>query len=309
MPKEERIIAGIPVASYFPERWQARRDFLSERAKIGEEDDGRYTNQYGDYGQYGLIQNRKHEYYFKFISGFGNIREGSFDLVGLESFFAKRFNKILETKNGKVPAIAIDIGGMQGRSWLRLAKRFEKEVRASQAVFVVTNLFYKPEEECMYYGDSELKELFEGAGDLVYFLNCQVGDLRRRTLELPNGQAVSTKGNVDIINEQFSLHNWGYIPEVEIIQAASLLSPYGMYTIQTGKYLTDELYGLPSGANLARETGIALAHQEMCRRFGLNRVTHVEAGDFQGQEIDISRNFYLFKKASSPLIEVNQQPK
>lgn len=42
----------------------------------------------------------------------------------------------------------------------------------------------------------------------------------------------------------------------------------------------------------------------MQRRYGMVRVTHVEAGDLQGEEIGVSPG--IFKKSNAPLIEVNR---
>lgn len=69
------------------------------------------------------------------------------ELLGTEAVLYEAMKKILDKrkKAGKSgPAIFLDFGGMWGKSWLRIASKFSKEIARGEACFVVSNISLDP---------------------------------------------------------------------------------------------------------------------------------------------------------------------
>lgn len=301
MFNEQEKFIGFPVASGFHERAKARVQFLKELSKKRSEDWGFLSNTNGEYDSHGILR-QNHEY-FSYARPMR--RKSEYDLIGMELFFENYIEKLFQKKVDQ-PVIAIDLGGMQGRSWLRLAKRFEKEVDNSKIAFIVTNLAYDPKKWAEEkYPSKRYGQIMEESGHLVHFLNLTVYKARRTSIQLKNGRKVPLQGNTDIVNERFSVHHWSYVPEIEIVEAASLLSSFGIYVIDGGDGFLDPLPNvyLSDGD---RSQGIVLAHEEICKRFGLLNITNVEKGDYESYNFGLRRFFYLFRKPDAPPVEANE---
>lgn len=327
---EVSYFRGIRVAPHFRSRFRTRTDFKRAITELGKEPhSGIFENRDGDYGEFGLVigdhdfgqeQRRQKQPWEKGYIVLGEYGRIDFDeLVGLERFFAKQARKLLELKGRDAPVVMLDIGGMTGQSWSRLALTFETEVRDSQIAFVVSNLVYDPEKHLddeLKYKRAEVRDLLTRGRPLVHFVQADAAQLRRESITLPNGKDFRIKGNVDLLHECFALTYWSYIPEFEMLQAASLLSEYGTYIIQRGDKLTgshrdyhleneEDWMDANFQRNSARETAVYFTLDEIEKRFGLKRVKRVEQGEMVDTYIFHS---FVFRKSSAPRIEVNRAP-
>jgi hypothetical protein len=76
------------------------------------------------------------------------------ELLGVELTLADMMQQQLDQwRDGDQPLIMVDIGGMVGLSWFRLANHFSESIRAGKMAFVVTNLNIDSEEVLQRIGD------------------------------------------------------------------------------------------------------------------------------------------------------------
>lgn len=307
---------GIPVADHFEARLKDRKAYKETLEEQGRED-GPITFNYrsGDYGQSGLVQGQ-HE--FRNCSSnqknhpcYYNHRSRPADLIGLENFISKQAQKLFALKEDK-PVVILDMGGMVGLSWSRIALAFQKEIKDSQIAFIVSNLVYQPrahlEEESSGLNRFDEIPVLREAEPLVHYLNGDASDLGSQFITLPNGRKIPLAGNIDIIHERLALTYWSYVPELEILEAANLLSQYGTYLIERGKKWvgSSNCDHLKEKEELlsyeARREGIQLGFIEIQKRFGLMGITTIEYGDLAGTKIS---NLWIFRKPDAPEVEAN----
>ncbi len=250
------------------------------------------------------------------ISGYHPIREvstrrsGLVTLSGYEVFLYDTAQQLLKSKPDS-PVIIFDVGGGAGNTFSRLAMTMQQEVEDSRIAFVVSNLMATPEEQIgthrlmrlrgnspVRYDLNRISSELDAARDSIHFINGRFGNLHRQTITLPNRTQVDLNGNVDFLNEKYSVSTHSYIPESDITRMAGMLSPYGIYSVNQGSMVDDTItdFFIPQ-----RRQGIEHAHRAIQTDFGLRRVTTIEAGRFEGKTL---ANHQIFKAPQAPLIVV-----
>lgn len=316
---------GFSTAPFFRERETRRKAFLqtvgvrSNESWQRVDDYGKNHNREGDYSGNGFGIKGEYPHQFLPESHYTHRRNGEqLDcyVKGIDSFIADRIRKVLALKKD-VPVVALDIGGMVGVSWSRLARLFEQEVEEGRVVLVVSNLAYDPDQDLAKEILGKVnRTIVNEARGLAHYIVADPSRLTETQVQLPDGSSLPLAGNVDVAFERFSLHYWSFVPEAEIPQVASLLSRYATYVVNGG----DNPIGFHSTLHLnpgqfeqhrmeeeARIAAIGIAHEEIQRRFGLRKVTHVESGELAGKELN-GWNDHFFLKADAPSLEVNKQP-
>lgn len=314
LEEQEVIKLGGRIAPMFNRRCGRRLDFLQTHQLGGREPDRAMGyNRSGDYGQECLVacdyQLGGNEYWRRqepFWDEF-NHRSNPWELVGLELFYAKQIRKVLERKP-EVPALLVDVGGRVAVSWARLTKEFEEEIRSSRIAFVASNLVYGSPADFIDEEDYIAnRQVVDGTQGLLTYIKGDAGTLLETELTLPNGHQLPLRGNVDILHERYSIHQWSFVPELEILQAASLLSPFGLYLAISGR--PDGPIGLhldgSMGEEIARLQGIRFAHQALVEQYSLRVITEVEGGDLKDAEFS-GRYWWIFRKEQAPPIEINR---
>lgn len=303
-------LAGIPRADGFHARGKEHIRMLRGFRERGKEWGSSYENRSGDY------TGRRFFAGDEFVSRNEwdiPLRRSETELVGLEKYFERMVLKLLEMKNGMdTPVVMLDIGGFMGQTWMRIGKRFEEEIRNSKLVLLVSNLAYNPEEHFEQelnpgrIGHSKaqaIKDLDRSARELVLYHVGNSRTLRRTEIGTYDDKRFPLQGNTDFIFENFSLHYWSWVPELEILEAASLLSPIGTYLTSGGDYKVGS-YGYEH--NEQRMAGIDIAHDEIKTRFNLLRVEQAEEGSLKGARLGY--DYWYFKKPTAPKYEVNWGP-
>lgn len=152
----------------------------------------------------------------------------TFDLCGAEVVFYELLKKKLKERKERgdqTPVVAVDIGGMYGVSWCRLAKHFEKEVVAGEIQFVVTNLAndnsniessFKAEMAADPIHSRPL-EVFEQAHHLVQYKKMDVAELWE-----------VYRGKVDLVHEKMSLTH-SMVPDTDFPLAVECLNDSGVF--------------------------------------------------------------------------------
>lgn len=221
------------------------------------------------------------------------------DLRSMELFLAGHINSLMAVKTD--PILVMDIGGMAGLSWVRLAKHFEKEVKEGRIAFVVTNLIHSPEKNVNLGGrlNQEEKSFIDKNHDLVHFQIAKPSEFRKIEVTLPDGRKVKLGGQVDIAFENLSVTPWSRAPDLDILRIGSLLSPYGAYFVPTRD--TESVFS-PDTKNEQTERidGIKLAHKQLQTIFGLKRVTHIEDGPYLNKDL----RYIVFKGKQAPDIRI-----
>lgn len=221
-------------------------------------------------------------------------------LRNLELFFSEYLQKQMELKRAE-PVIAVDIGGMLGLSWVRLAKHFENEVKEGRIAFVVTNLTYQrhdiladpkltPEEQTFLVNNE----------NLVHFCNAAASNLPNLTIILPNDRTIALRAHSDLVHECNSVTCWSKIPDLDIYILGILLSPYGAYFVHEID-AHDLNMCLDSNEEELRLEGIVRAHNRLIRQLGLTKISTVEAGEY----LDQPMQYIVFRQHNAPLVTVN----
>lgn len=141
-------------------------------------------------------------------------RESQDQLIGTEKVIGDEIRRRLLNKSSAAPVIAVDFGGTQGLSFMRIAKSLELEMGAISSrklIIIVTNI--NPIEKIGVNGlSSEESVFFEENRELVTYIAATANELRRHVIETSNG-SVPVRGNVDIIHESYAIQH-SKIPDV-----------------------------------------------------------------------------------------------
>lgn len=258
------------------DRWRANRDLQRET-----KDD--WTLHLGDYGDEKILESDswdRVDYLDERVAG------NETELLGAEKHLASIIRKKLEDKSNTEPFIVLDIGGMNGTTWLRLAEEFEEEVRTSRVSFVVSNLKFVPgsetEDRSLYGHDTKVSKDYVDTTrkkGIVNYVQGNLGRLRRKSISLPNGRELKLEGNCGLIHESSSVSAWSLIPELELQRIPNLLKENGVYISPTSE---------PSGEKMGNEVqrkyyhqrseGLTKARSDFVNRHGLRNVSRVEGG-------------------------------
>lgn len=229
-------------------------------------------------------------------------RESTVGLIGTELYLRNLIREMLE-KQSKHPVVVLDIGGMVGLSWARLANHFQKQIANNQLAFVVSNLTYIPNFKDKNLGlkyedilTEDEKEFLVQTGSLVHYVNSDISLLRRQKINLPNGQTIPLQGNIDLAYETRSITAWSNVPDLDILRIPGLLSPQGMYFVH--ELDTLELQGEMSlREEKVRIQAISNAHRALVERYGLKMITETE------DSIKRPLNYIVFRRELAPKIK------
>ena len=294
-----REIAGVTLGSNLKERLREQGEHVEGLKKGAEKEI--YTNIRGDYSDRNddLLASSEQDYTRSFE------RHNVNEVVGLEQYFADLIERLLEIKKGQEPVVAVDVGGMFGLTWSRLADHFADRIKAGEVALVVSNITRDPAKqrndpnEYKHFSFTEEEvALLQKTSPLLHLIS-GTARLDRQQIQLPNHQILPLKHAADIIYEYFSLTAWSKVPDLDILKMAKLLSPYGMYftehnvnRIIRGERTTEE--------KTERLTAIELARQQLVD-YGLTRRTQVEAGKMKGKQL----RYDVFKGPLAPPITLD----
>jgi len=159
-------------------------------------------------------------------------------LEGIETIIYKQAMEVLEAKkkdNVGKPVVVLDLGGMYGLTFLRLAKATEELVKEGKIVYVVSNLTFNPgiisEDQVKEFpglNHSDYNDFFLQNRGLVHFIVSDVDELGDTQIDLPDGGNLQLGGNIDIIHEQSALGK-STIPDSDLPTLGKTLSPYGIF--------------------------------------------------------------------------------
>lgn len=125
-----------------------------------------YNNVAGDYRSISMVEGYNQRRLIQISS------DELITLSEKEVFLRDHIERLIEERQGSVPVVCWDDGGAISKTWLRLAKSFEREVEAGSILFVSSNLLFKPEDFCEQKGMApENVNFLSQNKDLVRFIN------------------------------------------------------------------------------------------------------------------------------------------
>lgn len=274
--ERERLLCGVPIKFGPDFIRRLRYQNLFERGLNFDGVELLWAFTKGDYSGWSLLKQA--------CLDAGSDRETP-DLHGVEIYLKNLIKNLL--KGADRPIVAVDVGGMLGLSWGRLAKYFEREVHESKAVFVVTNLSHITDTPLPKLEDVSRKEahLFKNTkrAGLVHYICATPRQLQRTQLTLPDGRVIGLRGNVALLHDYCAVTMFSHSPEDEILRLASTLSKDGSY--YSYNILPPNSYH-------------ELTYDNIQRLFGLTRVETVEEGPHAGTPLAYS----VFRKPDAPKV-------
>jgi len=224
-------------------------------------------------------------------------------LSAAEESYREILEQLINSSSSDRPVVALDIGGMAGITWCRLANHFRKEVEAGKVVFVVTNVESNFEDQfaknvdrdTLHEGDLELFRKTKSEG-LVKYITADVMSLRKTTIEI-QGKSIRLLGNVDLLNERTAVTAHSRIPEIHIPRMLETLSDKGIYVCW------DNTISLQFGDDYAEDRNIAFfdAINYSMDYFKLERISEIEEGIQKGEEVKP----IILRKSGGPKIKAD----
>lgn len=292
-------------AGSIKKRYKSQMDFY--KYALPDAQNGNYDYKKGDYRGFEnfVAELVDFKHWKRLFENIPNLR--SDELIGMEVFLYDILRKLLQIKDG--PVVVLDVGGLIGMTWNRLAKHFKSEIENSRIAFVVSSVNYKPNKKCINTLSNEENDLLARNLDLIHYLTGRTSQLRRATITLPNGTDIKLEGNTDLIYEKHSLTPWSKIPDIEILRLGKLVSPYGFYFVRRMDVVNHYGHNIPFQSieeqRYNRDVAIKFAHEQLVSKYGLKRVYSIEDGDLASQ----SMRYFVFKGKKAPKIAVNLNPK
>lgn len=159
-------------------------------------------------------------------------RKDQSELMGTEIVLYGVMEKIINERKSlglTGPAIFLDLGGMWGESWLRLADKFRDQISSGEVCFVVSNIYLNPSEQStdVNYHTQPTIETVGLYKDLVTYVNGDATELKKIKIKLKSGKEVELDKNVSLIHETMTLLHTS-VPEVDIPSLASMLDSNGV---------------------------------------------------------------------------------
>lgn len=217
---------------------------------------------------------------------------------------------IVDSLQKKKEIKVVDVGGMWGYSWLRLALYFKELVRNNQLTFIITNLRYSPNEliekvenelKAPSLLDEKTREYYQVIVDgsrLVHYVQCSTRSLQE------------TVGSCDILFESHSATYHSTTPGRERLSLVSALNLDGMYISEIGLHRLKEdrykeinnLIGLNSKATeeeikSAREAELDAANTLISNNPNFTVVRELEISQLKAK---VTPHFFIVKKRSAP---------
>lgn len=219
-------------------------------------------------------------------------------LKGIERFIASRIKMRLAVRAAaERPAIAMDLGGGIGVTWLKLAAQFRKAVDKGRLILAVTNVEYGPEDylngkvgEAMARRSPKLRTLYDAQKGRVQYIRSTFmpGDMPR--VYDRQGTEIPLTGAVDVAHEFSSVSAWTRYPRAVIPRIGSLVSSAGVYVVD--RQSTQTVVARPGAfeEGRLRVQEIAAAHEQLVAEYGLRRVDAAEEGPMTG----VTMNHVMF---------------
>jgi hypothetical protein len=241
-------------------------------------------------------------------------------LEGYEVFLYETALQLLAIKRND-PVLMLDIGGGVGGTFNRLAVALGDQIENNRLALIVSNIKASQDEQIGVFeanreSSTDKKLLIrqshadlESARGLIHHVTGNFRSLRIQRITLPNGKNIKLERNIDFAHERHSLTPQTYTPELDIPEIGHLLSPYGIYSVPSRN--VQNLYTVvPKGIVLReaekarqitqRKSGILVAHGSLVNSFGLQRVSIVESGPYQGTPM----NTIIYKGPFAPSIRL-----
>lgn len=200
------------------------------------------------------------------------------------------------------PVVAVDFGGMLGYSFVKLAKKHEKEIAQSKLALAVSNLAYDVDKELKNYDIDAYKNDFrifpycfvKANRALIHFILSDAAELRSRSLSLPDGTNLLLKGNIDILHEKHALEH-GIKDDVDFPLLGKTLSENGVILLGSGW----DPYGDPiRGFGAPRDPNDPFQGSGNPFRLGLDNLRKLGLEEVPN---DMLRRYRVFKKPGAKL--------
>lgn len=197
--------------------------------------------------------------------------EGSFS--GNEIMLKSMLETQLHTSSSDKPVIAVDVGGMYGLSWIKLARHFHTDIEAQKLILYVTNLHFdttKAKNNTTTLGGQEIQilsdkniKLWRQFYSLIKFINISTVN------DLPS--------NIDLIHEEKSVSYHSLFPARERIIMCGKLSRNGMY--MTSDFVS------PAGYSGIREFGVTIEEIKEAKKQEIQAFNQAVANSFQFHDV------------------------
>ena len=171
-----------------------------------------------------------------------------------ECTITNRIDELLKEPEAGKPVLAVDFGGGQGLSWIRIAAlpKYRQAIKEGRLVLIVTNLGFKPEDSADpdgYTGiarsmnvdnalyaagasvcpvSEEDMSWAEDSQKYVHYIDKNALELPDTTITLPDGSRLPLMGNVDIIHEQLALAHT-HVPDLAIASLKKIMGRRGSF--------------------------------------------------------------------------------
>lgn len=201
------------------------------------------------------------------------------DRVNTEAFLIQRVGDLLEQADR--PVVVMDVGAAAGMSAMRLAKRYERQVRESRLAVVATNASMRVAEYVEKLGwkvKDEADQLLRSRQ--FHELQADFSRGSSNIITLPDGTRLDLLDGVDIAHERLSLTAWSKNPRHDIPELGKFLSSRSLYMVP----LEDMTYQQPNGW-LRPVSAISDIHHSLCLERRLEVVEACEEGVLEGQPL------------------------
>lgn len=198
------------------------------------EDPGKWRHSYGNYlkggGLFSMLNKEEREF----------TTEGLIFQITQDRIAARRELVSSPDSSNLPPVITMDFGSTNAHTMVRLAKQFEREIRAGELVIVCTNLEdFKPNEEAdrrkydgsvklsvADYNNQEISDYYLFV-NLITWIKGEAKDIQSLTVTDMTSKEWPLLGNVALINEFYVLMHVD--DEIEVVRILrSLLDNYGV---------------------------------------------------------------------------------
>jgi hypothetical protein len=155
----------------------------------------------------------------------------------VEHFLANRVVDLLSDPERKKPVILCDFGGMQGITFLRLARLFKEDILRGRIAMVITNQAAGKEEmgASLYqtwHRSDEWDWICEAYG-LVHYIKADAEEIAETEIVIPDAnnihqdKSVRLGGNLSLIHERKAISYHGFMNDIDFPRLADALAVDG----------------------------------------------------------------------------------
>ena len=260
---------------------------------------------------FGELYTRSLGYYGKLPKHERSALEIARRLTEMEEILDEEIEMMMRAKaesEHQLPTVALDLGGMFGLTFAKLANRHQSDIKEGKLALVVTNMAFDVHQALEKYkltNDAPYREkteiiltpaeitLISSNEKLLHYLQCDVVELRSQILSLPNGVSLPLKGNINIVHEQ-SAFAWDPKIDVDLPLLGTMMSKEGIIFLGSED---DKLIPYPPQYEKTKNAGYCLDpyHQGLynLKELGFN----IQTTRFGGG------NYKILSKPSAPVKE------